>query len=412
MKPDMTHLLTCLENRDQETRLSRLQGLNKQDWESVQAAASRYGVEPVLYHALKPFFSDLDIPEGVRQRLREIYYISLARNLRLYEELSTLLGLLEGEHIPVILLKGAHLAEFVYQNPGLRPMNDLDLLVKRSDLSRIHEGLFQHGYESREESPGKCLEHVAPYFKQGAMKIDVHFNITRPPLSERFDVEELWARAETRFLGKARALSLCPEDLLLHLCAHTCVHHVFDNGLIPYLDAQRVLEHFQDDLDWEELWTRAEKWGLDRAVAVMLMITDKLLGLPDPDKVFGRIKPDPEMTDSLDMAMNLIQDRGQGGSMVSPFVARLFNRKGRRIRLKLIFRLLFPAKEIMFRTGQGLVDRSGLKKYFIYLKRLRSLGHIHGRALWLGLRRDPDTVRAIESQNRKNNLRDWLVREE
>jgi len=290
-------------------------------------------------------------------------------------------------------------------------MNDLDLLVKRSDLSRIHKVLIKNGYESREESPGKCLEHVAPYFKQGAMKIDVHFNITRPPLSERFHVQELWDRAETKFLGKAQALSLCPEDLLLHLCAHTCVHHVFDNGLIPYLDARRVLEYFQNDLDWEELWARAEKWGLDRAVWVMLMITDKLLGLPDPDKAFARIKPDPEMTDSLDMAMNLIQDRGQGGS-VSPFVARLFNRQGRRFRLKMIFRLLFPAKEIMLRNEQSQGNRAGLKKYFIYLKRLQSLGRIHGRALWLGLRRDPDTVRAIESQNRKNNLRDWLVRED
>lgn len=82
---------------------------------------------------------------------------------------------------------------------------------------------------------------------------------------------------------EVEALTLSPDDLLLHLSAHTCVHHVFDNGLTPFVDFHQTLTRFEDTLDWEWLWHRAGQWGLERPLCVMLMMTEWLLGWSAPE---------------------------------------------------------------------------------------------------------------------------------
>ena len=67
--------------------------------------------------------------------MRSIYYNSAARNMRLYKQLENFLDKFATEKIPVIMLKGAHLAWTVYPNMALRPMADVDLLVRNEGFT-------------------------------------------------------------------------------------------------------------------------------------------------------------------------------------------------------------------------------------------------------------------------------------
>jgi len=111
----------------------RFEQLSTSDWEDLVQQSIRQGVTPLIYHRVKKLGPGLSVPSNVLKRLRESYLQSSARNLRLYHQLGKLLLILQREDIPVILLKGAHLAEIVYGNIAVRPMADIDLLVRQED---------------------------------------------------------------------------------------------------------------------------------------------------------------------------------------------------------------------------------------------------------------------------------------
>jgi hypothetical protein len=402
-------LLDCLKNQETAAKLDSLKGFTGKDWEDILAAAGRHGVVPVLFHSLKPLFSGIDVPEYVLDKMQRTYYLSAARNARIYHELSIVLEALSASGIDVILLKGAHLAENVYSNIALRPMADVDLLARQDDLLTIHHVLRNLGYGSQ-DGEISCQIHLAPYTKRGSLKIDVHFDIARPPVSLNYDLESLWDRARKYPCRNMETRVLCPEDLILHLCSHTTLDHGFDNGLIPYLDLWQIIDCYGDQLDWNQVWDRAVQWGMERSVIVILALTERLLGLPVPDPVRHKMTFDREALGAMDEAEAIIFDTGfENCATVSPTVARMFGSQGWRKKFGYFRKRVFPPKERMSVAFQEAGGINNLKLFPMYLSRVYTLSKKYGRIIWSGLRKDPAALRILESQNRKNRLRDWLT---
>ena len=103
-------------------------------WEGVNAAAVRHGVRPLLYHRLTLAGSGGRVPERVLAPLRERFLLNGLRNEVLYQDLHEVLVRFRQEGLPALLLKGAYLARWVYDNPACRQMADIDLLVREPDL--------------------------------------------------------------------------------------------------------------------------------------------------------------------------------------------------------------------------------------------------------------------------------------
>src|SRR5665647_338343 len=159
-------LLYCLRAVPDEAGDGRLETLSSSDWDVLIEASGRHGVTPLLYHRLRTSHSDVPIPANVITRLRQAYLDNVARNMGLYHELGKVLELLRRDNISVIALKGVHLATAVYRNIALRPMCDVDLLVKQTDLLRVQEILVEQGYIASKEVIGCAQEHLPPYRKK------------------------------------------------------------------------------------------------------------------------------------------------------------------------------------------------------------------------------------------------------
>jgi hypothetical protein len=405
MKSGVAHLLTCLRIADRKAKITRLQAFSEHEWEKILAAASQYGVVPILFHTLNHVHSDLGIPQGIWNQMKNTYYRSAGRTMHLYQQLVKILSALNSQGISVILLKGAHLAESVYKNPALRPMVDIDLLAQREDLLRIHKILLQQGYTC---SDGRVsgLVHLAPYEKKNAIPIEVHFHIIKPPVSQRVNPAALWDRAHNNSYQGVDFLTLCPEDLLLHLCYHTCIDHGFTNGFIPYFDIVHTVRSYEGRLNWDKLWQRGTEWGIEKSVYLMLALTEKLLGFPVPEPIQKKMKPSQEVLDALQTAEHLMYQRD---GEVSPIIARMFGHQGWAATLRSIRSRAFPPRENMSVVWQDSERKKNLTFYWLYVVRLHILLRKHGKTVWMGLRNDPETIRAIRIQNRKNNLRDWLI---
>jgi len=126
-------LLSLLRTEPRGSGVVEVGEMSRTDWEDLLRTSALHGVTPLLYHRLTTFHTGIPIPAEVVRELRCSYLRNAGRNMHLYHELGKVLGRLRQADIPVIALKGAHLAEAVYGNIALRPMNDVDLLVQTED---------------------------------------------------------------------------------------------------------------------------------------------------------------------------------------------------------------------------------------------------------------------------------------
>ena len=204
MTDSRTLLLESIRIEEKDKKIKRLRTLTEAQWEALLEEAGRHGLVPLLFHTLKPYYPDPRIPAPIQEKMRRIYYSSAARNMKLYQQLEGIVRKFAREEIPVILLKGAHLAMFVYDNLALRPMIDVDLLVKREDLEKVNLILIDDGYRTVDEDfrPQSKIISLESYSKSNWLIVEIHFHLFIYPYFERIDITELWKRAERKTIYK------------------------------------------------------------------------------------------------------------------------------------------------------------------------------------------------------------------
>ena len=98
-------------------------------WNDVVDLAVYHNLAPLLFKRLKERDARARVPADAWERLRRAYLVNAGLNMRLYRELESVLRCLRSTGIPVVVLKGAYIAEAVYRDIALRQMCDADLMV-------------------------------------------------------------------------------------------------------------------------------------------------------------------------------------------------------------------------------------------------------------------------------------------
>jgi hypothetical protein len=120
------------------------------DWQRIFRKVNIIGVSPLIYHHLITLNGEYlkSLPSDILEQFKSVYYGNYARNMVIYNELARILKSFKEHSIPTILLKGTFLAEIIYQDIALRPMTDIDILIKKENLSQANEALNSLGYIS------------------------------------------------------------------------------------------------------------------------------------------------------------------------------------------------------------------------------------------------------------------------
>jgi hypothetical protein len=261
------------------------------DWEEFSRLAKMHRLGPMLHHSLSR--SDLAdvIPSGVKDHLEAAHRKHSLRNLRIYRELVAVTRMLEAGGVPSVALKGAFLARFAYAEPGLRPMRDLDLLLRPEQAVRAFELLRAHGYRAMfEGSPEAYFAdriHLPPLIGPGGISIELHHRLT-PPGRQSADFENgLWTRSISEEVGGAGIAFLCPEDSLLHLCIHATLDHQLDLGPLALEDMALLVERYA--IDWPGFIGLVSGGNWQRCVLSALYLARRHLGAKIPDEVIDAL---------------------------------------------------------------------------------------------------------------------------
>jgi hypothetical protein len=384
-------LLQCLTAEPDDGSVSRLVHFTASDWDLMVEQSVKHAVASLLYQQVKRFGPSFRVPPDVLERLRGIYLINAARNMRLYHELSNVLKMFNDEGIPVIVLKGMHIAEIVYENIGLRSMTDMDLLFRKQDLAIAQRRLIEAGY----------------YPHNNRLPLDIHWSIEHnivPPLP--IDEEGLWQRAEASSIAGVEVLVLSREDLLLHLCLHLSFHHLFGfAGVRTLYDIRETIRHYKTTMDWDELKGRAREWRAGNAIYLALLLAKELVSAEVPDSILATLKSD--YTDShKQWAIQQMFNGAADGGLLSPFFCFLWRPVSLRKKAAHLLKFMFPPSEHV--SERYDTPHRSSENYLSYITRVKEHFGSYARATWKLLTRDQEVLELVRRQNQNTAMREWL----
>ena len=286
-------LVRCLSARVEPAFSDQVGRYSSNDWHEVVDMAAHHGLVPLLFKRLKESDARACVPADAWKGLRSAYFASADRNARLYRELRTVLRCLRSSGIPVIVLKGAYLAEAVYGDVALRPICDVDLMVPRAELPRAQAVLLDMGCVQQEsediESYCRREPHLPAIFMRDLV-IELHWTIASPTGPFRVDTAGLWDRAHPATIAGVGFLALSPEDLLLHLCLHFGHEHHLARLRFLY-DIAETIHRFRGEMGWAQVVHSAREWGAARYVGLTLHLARSMLGTGVPDDVLEQLVP-------------------------------------------------------------------------------------------------------------------------
>lgn len=405
-----TLLLDCLHQDAGQVTLDRLASLTREEWQLLLSFATQQRVSGLLYHRLKSRGWEAAIPEETLQALQQVCLRNAARNLGFYGELKRIVSALHAGDILVVVLRGAYLAGVVYGNLALRQMGDIDLLVRNTNLARAAGELQEAGYRPARpfwiEAICATSQHLPKFTKPGAATIELHWTIAPPTSPITVDLDGLWERAQPVVVKGIEVLTLCPEDLLLHLCLHTSFQHRFAIGLRALCDISKTVRYYRDDMDWEQVQLRARRWGAGKCAYLTLRLARELVGAAVPAGVLKALEPDDLDPGILTWARDqLLTHRGSTLPLNSELV-RIWEADGLRGKVANFLKFTFPSREVM--ATKYPASPSSKRIYLYYPVRLVDVLLRYGRTAWRLLRRDEATIALSERQDGGNALVDWL----
>ncbi len=174
-----------------------------QDWGAFVRRAEVEGVAPLVYAAWRTGDekqetencrppATFDIPSAAWEQLKASYYRTAAQNTLLFRELERILAEFERMQIPVILLKGAALAQTIYPDPALRPMSDLDLLVHPDDLTSASRAA-QLAHYTQEKITYHAYLRGGPDYQ---VALEIHWCLAQDARGQSPDLDWMWEETE------------------------------------------------------------------------------------------------------------------------------------------------------------------------------------------------------------------------
>lgn len=256
-------------------------------WDTLPAQAEIHGMGPLLWHHLRQ--ANINFPSETERTLRGLYLRERALNQAHALTLVEVQTLWEQVGIQPLVLKGLALAYKYYPDPALRPVSDIDLLLKKEDILPALRVLADVGYRVKFPDPNlRVLPNELTADSPSRNGVSTHLELRHydPAHRQINDVLRDDELADFNQPPQKIMVEGCPVyapsmmDTLHYLMRHM-VRHLFlahEGKPLPLkwtADITGLVEYHADEIDWEEIQRK------DPAFLHRLSVLYSLSPLPD-----------------------------------------------------------------------------------------------------------------------------------
>jgi hypothetical protein len=309
--PEHTLLLAAAAVDHRVTRASLDRALAASpDWTEAVRLALAHRLAPALLAALEaadPAAVPADLLAALRDHCRTLRDDSAA----LIAEQRALLRDLAAQSVAAIPFKGPLLGAYLFDDAGMRPSRDIDILVRSDDLGRVADVLESRGYVSTTTRPGgepltrgqqsmhRRFECEHQFWRASDRSVvEPHWALTPPTHAIDADFDGMFARARPMTLAGESVLMLAPEDLLLALCVHGAKHRW--ERLVWMRDVAALVA--RADLDLDACLAHARRHGCARLLLIGLALAQRCARAELPAAVARAIERDRTARELADWA--------------------------------------------------------------------------------------------------------------
>ena len=297
MSPEFSLLLACthpLTTRKEEDTIRRIldSGI---DWTVFMQRAVNCRLAGFAGHNLARLAPDLahpDILDALRFYLDQLR----ARNQLSFDGLAQLLEALTDKGIEAIPFKGPVLALQGYGDLGLSEFNDINLLIRDSDMASTMAAFSELGYEPFKKHLPESLRTSVQRFQGNDLVVKknarngfrLYTKLTPADMAFDIDYDGLWRRSKQISLGGRLIRTLPPEDVFIILAVHggqerwRNIRWVCDVAAVASRDTV---------LDWDTVAGRARAQGCLQAVLLASSLARSFFDIAVPDFVDRAEKP-------------------------------------------------------------------------------------------------------------------------
>lgn len=348
-------LVCCADMSDDEKVMGEAQEILSEgvDWHIVIRKARLHRLTPLLYSLLRRMDEGHSPPEAAMTILRRIYRVNALRNVRLENELVTILRRFRQEDLDCIVLKGLFMLKRVYKDAALRPISDIDLLIHFRDLSRAAAVLGELGYQAPPHLlPSGFYRRIHFHEEYHAERshltvpLELHWRLQDKFHVLEIDTDEVWQNAIPWEISDTSSLAMCPEDLLAYLCYHADKHGCFSKylddlsscdldtltrfhralGLLWYAEILRLIRLKGSRFDWESFVEKCRAWGIEAEIYTTLTLINSLFGISVATHALDELDPPRVRKQLAKLYLTLLERRDVRTTSSSSLTARLLSR--------------------------------------------------------------------------------------
>ncbi|RYX82450.1 hypothetical protein EON83_19195 [bacterium] len=225
------------------------------------------------------------VPRSHLTRYKSVSRYYWLKNQLLFEQAKHLVLLLEDNGIPTLILNGGAIIPLYYPKSPARPMDDFDILVPSREASRAFDLLLANDYRLKvwksavapSEQFYSVLHAHTFYYQQDPRSAKHNFDVHQHVFPQSFTPDaddEFWDAAVPFEFEGISSRALCPEDMLLHMCAHG-VYWADVPPLRWIADATLILRA-TPEFDWNRLVAQTKRLGLSGPVHQALKYLHRL----------------------------------------------------------------------------------------------------------------------------------------
>lgn len=256
--------------------------LNSLDWDKIIGFAKYQNILTIIYYVLSKQDLLNKIPSESAMEIEKDYLGKTAFSMHYENLLKQMTDNLYQEGIPFIVIKGPSIAFELYEPKEARPYQDLDLLIKRRDYSRVKAILLHHKFRvanpAVEVRRRKYLNSIE-FSKTGIenIAIDLHWDTLMVSWGKAyFSEENVWENIRWLQLSDMRLPVLPPIILIPYLCLHLAFHHQFGK-LQTLCDLDLAVKKFSKDVDWDEMFQLSLKMRMSKVVIYSMKLAASIL---------------------------------------------------------------------------------------------------------------------------------------
>ena len=282
-------------DRHSEERIWPRDGINRDGFIPLVA---QHGLGGLLFYWLRELKLERTLPGGVSKGLEDLHRSSTSIWGTHRQILKRILMRFYEREVEVILLKGAQLAHSDYPDFCLRPIGDIDLLVRSSNRLKVIRLMLEMGFTLYETNQpyDKFFTRWIPKRPEKTLPkpifVEVHSNLRAPIRLNRsfsIDMDEFWNDTQEGSIFGFPFLQLCPTHNLIYLGAHLGHHHF--SRLIWAYDIALLVHRHRTEIDWKRLEYICGSVRIKNSLYYSLSLCQEFFGVPVPQRVLKGLSP-------------------------------------------------------------------------------------------------------------------------